>query len=66
MHMEPFTHDAYKHAYMEDEDSKEVFRQLQGHICIEEGDSKANYHLQNGFSTSYIRFLFLKVKYCIL
>ena len=26
MHMEPFTHDAYKEAYIEDEDSKEVFK----------------------------------------
>jgi hypothetical protein len=25
MHMEPFTHDAYKEAYIEDEDFKEVF-----------------------------------------
>jgi hypothetical protein len=28
MHMEPFTHDAYKEAYTEDEDFKEVFQQL--------------------------------------
>jgi hypothetical protein len=35
MHMEPFTHDAYKEAYTEDEDFKEVFQQLQGHIHIE-------------------------------
>jgi hypothetical protein len=28
MHMEPFTHDAYKEAYIEDEDFKEVFQQL--------------------------------------
>jgi hypothetical protein len=26
MHMEPFTHDAYKEAYSEDEDFKEVFQ----------------------------------------
>jgi hypothetical protein len=26
MHMEPFTHDAYKEAYTEDEDFKEVFQ----------------------------------------
>jgi len=25
MHMEPFTHDAYREAYIEDEDFKEVF-----------------------------------------
>jgi hypothetical protein len=29
MHMDPFTHDAYKHAYIENEDFKEVFQQLQ-------------------------------------
>jgi hypothetical protein len=28
MHTEPFTHDAYKEAYLEDEDFKEVFQQL--------------------------------------
>jgi hypothetical protein len=26
MHMEPFTHDAYKEEYIEDEDFKEVFQ----------------------------------------
>jgi hypothetical protein len=35
MHMDPFTHDAYKEAYIEDEDFKEVFQQLQGQIHIE-------------------------------
>jgi len=29
MHMEPFTHDAYIEAYLEDEDFKEVYQQLQ-------------------------------------
>nr|KUM48645.1 hypothetical protein ABT39_MTgene4660 [Picea glauca] len=48
MHMEPFTHDAYKEGYTEDEDFKEVFQQLQGQIHVEESDSKADYHLQNG------------------
>jgi hypothetical protein len=47
MHMDPFTHDAYKEAYIEDEDFKEVFHQLQGQIHIEEGDNKAYYHFQN-------------------
>jgi hypothetical protein len=28
VHMEPFTHDAYKEAYTKDEDFKEVFQQL--------------------------------------
>jgi hypothetical protein len=35
MHMEPFTHDVYNEAYIEDEDFKEVFHQLQGKIHIE-------------------------------
>jgi hypothetical protein len=48
VHMEPFTHDAYKETYTEDEDFKEVFRQLQGQIRIEKGDDKANYYFQNG------------------
>jgi hypothetical protein len=48
MHMDPFTHDAYKEAYTEDEDFKEVFQQLQGQIHVEEGDNKVDYHLQNG------------------
>jgi hypothetical protein len=49
MHMDPFTHDAYKEAYTEDEDFKEVFQWLQRKICIEEGDNKDYYHIQNGF-----------------
>jgi hypothetical protein len=48
MHMEPFIHDAYKEAYIRDEDFKKVFQQLQGQIHVEEGDNKADYHLQNG------------------
>jgi hypothetical protein len=35
MHMEHFTHDAYKEAYIEYEDFKEVFEQLQVQIHIE-------------------------------
>jgi hypothetical protein len=38
--MDPFTHDAYKEAYIEDEEFKKVFQQLQGQIHIEEGDRK--------------------------
>ena len=30
MHMEPFTHDAYKEAYTKDEEFKELFQQLRG------------------------------------
>jgi hypothetical protein len=30
MHIDPFIHDAYKEAYIEDENFKEVFQQLQG------------------------------------
>jgi hypothetical protein len=46
--MEPLTHDAYKEEYTKDEDLKEIFQQLQGQVHEEEGDSKANYHLQDG------------------
>jgi hypothetical protein len=48
MHMDPFTHYAYKEAYTKYEDFKEVFQQLQGQIHIEEGDGKVNYHFHNG------------------
>ena len=47
MHMEPFTNDAYKEDYTEDEDFKEVFQQLQGKFHVEEGDNKVDYHLQD-------------------
>ena len=35
IHMEPFTHDAYKEEYTEDEDFKEVFHQMQGQFHLE-------------------------------
>jgi hypothetical protein len=35
MHMDPFTHDTYKHAYTEYEDFKRVFQQLHGQIQVE-------------------------------
>jgi hypothetical protein len=43
MHMDPFTHDAYKEIYMEDGEFKEVFQQLQGQIHVEEGGDKDNH-----------------------
>jgi hypothetical protein len=45
MHMESFNHDAYKETCTEDEDFKEVFQQLQGQTCVEEGEIM-------GYSTS--------------
>lgn len=45
MHMEPFTHEAYKEEYTEDEYFHKVFQQLQAQVREEEGDSKASYHL---------------------
>jgi hypothetical protein len=30
MHMDPFTHDAYKESYMEEENFKEVVQHIQG------------------------------------
>jgi hypothetical protein len=44
-HKDPSTHDAYKYAYNKDEDSKEVFQQLQGQVCVEEGNNKDDYHI---------------------
>ena len=52
IHMDYFTHDAFKEASTKDEDFKDVFHQLQGQIHVEEGDGKANYHIHNGYSTS--------------
>jgi hypothetical protein len=46
MHMEPFTHDAYKEAYTKDEDFKEVFQQLQGQVHVEEAYQRGS-HLQS-------------------
>ena len=46
VHMEPFTHDAYKE-YAKDEDFKEVFQQLQGHFHVEEARNKVVYNLQD-------------------
>jgi hypothetical protein len=47
MHMDPFTHDAYKEECTEDEDFKEAFQRLHGQIHIEEGDDKDDYHFYN-------------------
>jgi hypothetical protein len=47
MHMESFTHYAYREEYIEDEDFKDLFQQLQGKINMEEGDIKVDYHFQN-------------------
>ena len=48
MHIEPFTHDAYKEEYIEYEDFKEVFQQIQVQFHVEEGDNKVDYHLHDG------------------
>ena len=32
MHIDPFTHDAYREAYSEDQDFKEVYQELQSHL----------------------------------
>jgi hypothetical protein len=66
MHMEPFTHDAYKEAYTEDEDFKEVFQQLQGQIHIEEGDNKDDYHFQNGLLYKLDKLCVPKGEHCSL
>jgi hypothetical protein len=66
MHMDPFTHDAYKYAYIKDEDFKEMFQQLQGQFHVEEGDDKADYYIHNGFLYKIEKhYVFQKVKYCI-
>jgi hypothetical protein len=47
IHIDPFTHDAYKETYTKDEDFKDMFQQTQFQIHIEEGDRKDDYHFQN-------------------
>lgn len=44
MHMDPFTNDAYKEAYSEYEDFKELYQQLQSQIHVHEGDNTIQYH----------------------
>ena len=64
MHMEPFTHDAYREAYSEDEELKEVFQQLQSQIHVHDGNNNIEYHLQDGLPIGYISYVFLKVSDC--
>ena len=44
MHMEPFTHDAYREAYLEYDDFK-VYQKLQSQIHVHDVDSTVEYHL---------------------
>jgi len=46
MHMDTFTHDAYRESYSKDGDFKEVYQQLQIHV--NNGDNTVGYHLQDG------------------
>jgi len=62
MHLDPFTHDTYKDEYIEDEDFKKVFQQLQGQVHVEEGNNKDDYYIQMGFFATWIRSMFLKEK----
>ena len=48
MHMDPFTNDAYIKAYLEDEEFKEVYQQLQSQSHVHDGDNTIDYHLQDG------------------
>jgi hypothetical protein len=48
MQMDPFTHGAFREAYIEYEYFKKVFQQLQSQIHIEKGDRKDDYNFQNG------------------
>ena len=59
MHMDPFTHDAYKEAYLKYEGFKEVYQQLQSQIHVHDCDNKVDYHLQDGL-------LYMLDKLCIL
>ena len=46
--MNPFTHDSYREAHLEDEDFKEVFQQLQSQSHVHDGNNIVDYHLQGG------------------
>ena len=48
MHIDPFTHDVYKEAYIEDEEFKEVFQLFQSESHVHDSDSAIDYHLHNG------------------
>jgi len=48
MHMEPFIHDAYREAYLEDEDFKEVYQQLQSQSHVHNDDNTIDDYLQDG------------------
>eukprot|EP00253_Pinus_taeda_P004842 PITA_04842 len=48
MHMDPFTHDAYRETYSEDEDFTEVYQQLQSQSHVHNDDNIVEYHLQDG------------------
>ena len=47
MHMDPFAHYAYREAYLEDEDFKEVYQQLQNQSHVHDGDNIVDYHVQD-------------------
>ena len=48
MHMKPFIHGAYREAYLEDEDFKEVYQQLQSQSYVHDDNSTIVYHIQDG------------------
>ena len=48
MQMESFTHDAYKEAYLEDQDFREVFQQMKSQIHLHNGDITTEQHIQDG------------------
>lgn len=45
MHMEAFTHDAYRDAYSEDEKFKDLFQQFQSWSHVYDGNNTINCHL---------------------
>ena len=45
MHMDPFTHDAYREAYSKDEDFKEVYQWLQSQSHMHNRDNIVESHL---------------------
>ena len=48
MHMNPFTHDVYRKAYMEDGCFKELYQHLQGQVHMGDGDITIGYKIHNG------------------
>ena len=65
IHMEPFTHDAYKEGYKNMRTQGGVSKS-HAQIHVDEGDNKVDIISRMGYFTRNTSFVFPKVKYCSL